>query len=90
MTVVAMSTAEIVLAWIGLGLGLVVAGLVVALFNRVVSPALEIERYADDILDAGLGIGRNLDGVDELAKTHALVMAVPGLAVAYLKKLGKV
>jgi hypothetical protein len=90
MTFLALETAESVLAVIGLALGLVVAGLVVGLFNRVVRPALEIQRYSEDILEAGLGIGRNLDGVDELAKTHALVMAVPDLAVAYLKKLGKV
>lgn len=84
-----MSTTAVVFAWIGLALGLVVALLVVWLFDRVVRPALEIERYSRAILDAGLGITRNLDGVDEAVRTRDLATAVPGLAVAYLQKLGK-
>jgi len=83
------STTIVVFAWIGLALGLVVALLVVWLFDRVVRPALEIERYSRAILDAGLGITRNLDGVDEAVRTRDLATAVPGLAVAYLRKLGK-
>jgi len=83
------STTVVVFAWIGLALGLVVALLVVWLFDRVVRPALEIERYSRAILDAGLGITRNLDGVDEAVRTRDLATAVPGLAVAYLQKLGK-
>jgi hypothetical protein len=82
------STTLVVLAWIGLALGLVVAVVVVLLFNRVVRPAREIRRYADDILAAGLGIARNLDGVDEAVRTRELATAVPGLALAYLQKLG--
>ena len=78
----------IVLAWIGLALGLVILVVVVALFNRIVRPALEIKRYADHILTAGVGIARNLDGADQLVRTRELATAVPGLAVAYLKKLG--
>ncbi len=84
-----MSTAVVIFAWIGLALGLGVALLVVWLFDRVVGPALEIERYSRAILDAGLGITRNLDGVDEAVRTRDLATAVPGLAVAYLQKLGK-
>ncbi len=84
-----MSTTVVILAWIGLALGLVVALLVVWLFDRVVRPMLEIERYSRAILDAGLGITRNLDGVDEVVRTRDLATAVPGLAVAYLRKLGK-
>ena len=79
----------IVLAWIGLALGLVVAIVVVLLFSKIMRPALEIERYSRDILDAGLGIARNLDGVDEAVRTRDLATAVPGLAVAYLRKLGR-
>ena len=90
MTVVALTTGEAVLSIVGLAIGLVVAVVVVGLFNRIVRPASEIKAYADDILEAGVGIGRNLDGVDELARTHALATAVPGLAVAYLRKLGAV
>ncbi len=78
----------VVLAWIGLALGLVVAAFVVGLFNRIVSPALEIKRYADRILEAGIGIAKNVDGVDEAVRTRELATAVPDLAVAYLRKLG--
>jgi hypothetical protein len=85
-----MSTTVTVLAWIGLALGLLVELLVVVLFNRVVRPLREIDRYAGDILDAGLGIARNVDGADELLRTRDLVRTVPGLAVGYLQKLGSV
>jgi hypothetical protein len=87
MVLLAVSTAEAVLAIIGLALGLVVAVVVVLLFNRVVTPALEIERYADDILEAGVGIAKNLDDVDELMRARDLATAVPGLALAYLEKV---
>jgi hypothetical protein len=87
-TVFAMSAGLIVLAWIGLLLGLVIAVVVVALFNRVVLPLFEIDRYASDILEAGVGIARNVDGADELQRTRELATAVPPLAVAYLKRLG--
>jgi hypothetical protein len=87
MSVLAISTGSAVLACIGLALGLVVAMLVVALFTRVMRPLLEVKRYAEDILEAGLGIARNLDGVDELAETRKLATAVPGLAGTYLRKL---
>ena len=83
-----MTTAQIVLAWVGLALGLVIAVVVVLLFNHVMRPVLEIERYSGDILEAGVGIARNVDGVDELAQTRDLATAVPGLAVGYLKKAG--
>ncbi len=81
-------TALLVWSWIGLSAGLVVAALLVILFGRVVRPALEIKRYAGDILAAGVGITRNLDGVDEAVRTRELATAVPGLATAYLRKLG--
>jgi predicted RNA methylase len=76
------------LAWTGLAAGTGVLGVVVALFNRVMTPAQEIDRYATDILDSGLAIARNLDGVDALEQTRDLGAAVPGLALAYLDKLG--
>ena len=76
------------LAWTGLAAGAGVLGLVVALFDRVMRPAAEIDRYAADILDSGLAIARNLDSLDELEQTAALGGAVPGLALAYLDKLG--
>ncbi len=85
-----MSTLTVIVAWLGLGLGLVIALVVVALFNQILTPAGQIERYADHILDAGVGIARNLDGVDEAVRTRELATAVPGLAVAYLRRLGAV
>jgi hypothetical protein len=87
MTALAIGTAPAILAWIGLGLGAVVLLLVIGLFNRVLRPALEIRRYADDILEAGLGIARNLDDVDELVRTRELAGALPALATAYLAQL---
>ena len=91
MTLMAISTGSAILAWIGLALGLVVAVVVVGLFNRVMRPLLEINRYADDILDAGVQIAKNLDDAPEgLTRTRELATAVPGLAVAYLRKLGAV
>ncbi len=75
-------------AWVGLGTAVPVLGLVVALFGRVTRPAMEIDRYAKDILDAGMAISANLEGLAELERTHALAGAVPDLAVAYLHKLG--
>lgn len=83
-----MSTAAAVFAWIGLALGAVVALTVVLLFERIMRPAREIGRYADDVLDYGVRIAANLDGVDEAVHTRELATAVPGLAVKYLRKLG--
>jgi len=85
----AVSTGTAVLSLIGLALGLLTLLVVLALFNRVVRPALEIDRYAKDILEAGLGIAKSLDGVDELAKTRDLVNTVPSLAVAYVEVVKK-
>jgi hypothetical protein len=87
--IVAVSTGTAVLSLIGLALGLVILLIVLALFNRVVRPALEILRYAEDILDGGIGIAKNLDGVDELARTRELALSLPPLAVAYLEVVKK-
>jgi hypothetical protein len=87
MTPLAISTGAAVLALIGLALGLVVLLLVASLFFRVLRPALEIEAYARDTLDAGLAITRNLDPVDELLRTRGLVMRVLDLGAAYVARL---
>lgn len=88
MTVLAIDTGPAILAWIGLAVGGVVLVAVVTLFTRVVKPALEIRRYSKEILDAGLAIARNLDGVDELEQTRELGGGVPQLGGAYLERLG--
>lgn len=85
MTLLAVSTGIAILAWIGLALLLVVALLVVALFNRIVRPALEIKSYADDILVGANGIARNTEAVGELAKARDLATALPAIATAYLE-----
>ena len=89
MTPLAISTGIAVLALIGLALGLVVLLVVLALFNRIVRPAMEIDGYATDILAGGVGIAKGVDGVDELARTRELVTSVPPLAVAYLEIVKK-
>ena len=87
--ILAVSTGIAVLSLIGLAVGLVILLVVLALFNRVVRPALEIDGYAKDILDGGVGIAKNLEGVDELAKTRDLATSLPPLAVAYLEVVKK-
>jgi hypothetical protein len=79
-----MSSGLAVLAWIGLALGAGALGLALSLLHRVLRPLLEINRYADATLEAGLGIARNLDGASELARTRELATAVPGLATDFL------
>jgi hypothetical protein len=86
-SVLAVSAGTVVLSLIGLAVGLVVLIVVLGLFQNVLRPVNEIDRYADDILAAGVGIATNLDGVAELAHTRELVEAVPPLAVAYLQKV---
>jgi hypothetical protein len=87
-SVLAISTGSAILAWVGLVLLLVVAVVVWGLLENVRRPVTEIDKYATDILQAGVGIATNLDGAEQLVKTHALATAVPDLAVAYLRKLG--
>jgi hypothetical protein len=87
-TVLAVSTGEAALAVIGLVLLLVVAVVVLHLLEAVRRPVAEIDGYASDILTAGVGIATNLDGVEQLATTRRLGLAVPDLAVRYLKKAG--
>jgi hypothetical protein len=73
-----MSTGAIVLAWIGLAVGIQVVGLVAMLLNRVLRPLREIKRYADDTLAASSGIARNLDAIAEAGRTRELAVALPG------------
>lgn len=88
-TVLAIGVGNAILAWLALAIGLVGAVAAVALLTRVVRQALEIERYADAILEAGLGIARNTDGLDELSRTRQLAAAVPGLSSDYLSDAGE-
>jgi hypothetical protein len=65
-----------VVAWLGVVALLAVANAVAILFFRVLRPLLEIKRYADDILESGLGIARHLDGADEIAGTRELARSL--------------
>ena len=72
-----MSTTTLVLAAIGLFIGAQVPVLVLILMNRVLRPLREIKANAEEILEYGLRIARNLDGADEAARLHALATALP-------------
>lgn len=65
----------------------VVVPVVVLLANRVIRSGLEIARYADDILEHGVGLAANLDPVPALADTRDLVEVATGHAVAYVTAL---
>ncbi len=68
----------------------VVVPVVVLLANRVIRSALEIARYADDILEHGVGLAGNLDPVPALADTRDLVETATGHAVGYVTALHKI
>ncbi len=60
--------------WIGnVALFVVVIPLVVVLANSVVRPAVEIRRYADDILENGVLVTGNLDPIPALADTRRMI-----------------
>ncbi len=77
-----------VILWIMSAVGLlVVAPVVVILASRVIRPALEAARYADDILVHGVGISANVAPVPALVTTRVLVGDVTTNAVAYVNAL---
>ncbi|MDH3681904.1 MAG: hypothetical protein OEV40_18350 [Acidimicrobiia bacterium] len=76
--------------WIGNAvLLLVVVPIVLLLANRVLRPALEIQRYADDILEHGVGVTENLAPVPAVAETRDLVAAAKELALRYVRAAGR-
>ncbi len=77
-----------VVLWTMSALGLlVVAPLVVLLASYVIRPARECMRYADDILEHGVGITVALEPVPALVTTRELVGTVTTNAVGYLGAL---
>lgn len=66
---------------------LVVAPVVVLLASYVIRPARECMRYADDILEHGVGITVALEPVPALITTGELVGGVTSNAVAYVGAL---
>lgn len=62
--------------WIGNAvLALVVIPTVALLALRVVRPLLEIRKYAEDILEHGLGAAGELEAVPDLLRTRELTAA---------------
>ncbi len=60
--------------WVGnVILFIVVIPLVVVLANSVVRPAVEIRRYADDILENGVLVTGNLDPIPALVDTRRMI-----------------
>lgn len=77
-----------VVLWVMSAVGLlVVAPLVVALASYVIRPALECARYADDILEHGLGITAAVEPVPALVTTRERTAEVTENAVAYVGAL---
>jgi len=74
--------------WIGNALGVVVViPLVLVLMAAVVRQVRQITWYADDILEHGVGLARNLDPVPALGQTRELVAEVTQHAVEYVGAL---
>src|SRR5262245_47334186 len=79
---------SMVILWVMSAVGLlVVAPLVVFLASRVIEPARECARYADDILVHGLGITAALEPVPALLETRSVVGEVGTNASDYVAGL---
>lgn len=77
--------------WIGNAvLILVVIPLVIVLAQAVIRPAIEIRRYADDILENGIAVTANLDPVPALADTRHLVGETLAGAARYVRALDRI
>jgi hypothetical protein len=78
----------VVILWVMSAIGLlVVAPLVVMLAAYVIQPALQCARYADDILEHGVGITVALEPVPALVTTREVAGEVTDNAVAYVGAL---
>ena len=77
-----------VLWWIANIVGLlVVVPLVVLSANRIIRTGVEINHYADDILEHGVALSGNLDPVPALLDTKDLVATATGNSVRYVTAL---
>ena len=68
---------------------LAVVPLVLLLANRVIRPALEIQEYADAVLEHGVKLTGHLVPVPALVDTDNLIGDVTGEAVRYVTALRK-
>ncbi|MGH2706275.1 MAG: hypothetical protein ACRDJ4_14670 [Actinomycetota bacterium] len=66
---------------------LVVIPTVLLLLNKVLRPAREIKKYADDILENGVKLTGQLDAVPALLQTRDLVKQVSNGAGRYVGAL---
>lgn len=72
------------LLWVADAIVLFVVNPVVLLFlNKVLRPAEEIKKYADDVLQHGVGLTGTLDAVPKLVDTLNLTTAARGLVGRY-------
>lgn len=75
--------------WLGnAALLFLVTPLVLLLANRVIRPAVEVQRYADDILEHGVLLTEKLEPVPAIVDTRDLVAAARSLSVAYVGAVG--
>jgi hypothetical protein len=81
----------VILLWIAdVVLLFVVIPVVLLYLNRVLRPALEIKKYADDVLQHGVGLTGTLDAVPKLVDTLNLTTAAKGLVMRYGAALEKI
>lgn len=66
---------------------LVITPVVLLLGNRVLRPAIEIQKQADDILEHGVILTEHLVPVPALVETDASIAAATGEAVRYVTAL---
>lgn len=74
------------MGWLWVGdavLIFVVIPAVLFFLNKVLRPALEIKKYADDVLQHGVGLTGTLDAVPKLVDTLNLTTAAKGLVGRY-------
>ena len=77
--------------WIGnLVLLFVVVPVVLLLLNRLLRQIMEINAYANDILEHGVGITAALDAVPKLVRTRELAGTAHGAAGQYVGALQRV
>lgn len=80
-----------VVLWVASAVGLfLIAPVVILLATNVIRPALESARYADDILEHGVGIAAAVAPVPALVVTEERVGDVANNAVAYVAALRRV
>ncbi len=80
-----------VLWWIGnLLLFLVVAPVVILLANRVLRPTMEINTYANDVLEHGVALTGTLDALPKLERTRELAGTARQSATRYVNALQRI